>query len=68
MTHKDIEDLFDEVYIITQLQRLQIGQLKRSTLDSYSSKSLRGSNRNLKDYVNYQVIKAIHRYIQVNGE
>ncbi len=68
MTPERIEELLDEEYISTQVQRLKIGQLKKATLDSYSSKSLRGSNGNLKDYVNYQIIKAIYRYTQVNGE
>lgn len=68
MSPEYIKDLIDEEYIATQLQRLKIGQLKKSSLESYASLSLRSSNGNLKDYLNYQIIKAIHRYNQVNGE
>jgi len=62
------EYLIDHTYIELQIQRLHYGSLKQSSLSSYISRSLRGEDKNLKDYVNNQIVKAIYRYNQVNGE
>lgn len=68
MTKQEIEHIIDFDFINLQLQRLQQDKLKPSTISSYISRSLQSDNRNMKDYVNNQIIKAIHKYIQVNGE
>lgn len=67
MTKKELESLIDLDFILKKLVQLEDGDLKKETFDSYTSRSLKGSTRNLSKYINSYIIKALYKYSKTNG-